>query len=469
MRRARDLALVLTLLVAPLDPTPAQQRDSVRPTNLLAVPVAQADSAPPKRVLGAVAQTLGINVVVNRFDAWVLGAWWARPGLKTWSHNLKYGWEWDENTFQTNMFAHPYHGGLYFNTGRANGLDFWESIPLSFLGSWTWEYFGEIHRPSLNDFFMTSVGGIALGELFHRLATGIRDNTARGSPRVWREIAALPLDPIGGLNRLARGEWRRVMPNPPEHDPVTRMVRVHGGARLTDAGLVQSGAVFPSVAVDLRSGDPFHREYRDPWEVFWVRAVLSSGGGLNVLRASGRLYAKEINRAAARHRHVFLVNQRYDYTSNPAQRVGGQSVELGIWSRWRLGDDYTLRSQLFSDLVILGALDALGTGIGERTYDFGPGFGGRWEVALERRGVTYVVLSGQGEYFHTVSGASADHTVGLLGAEVSIPLGRHLGVAFHATRFLRRSRYSDRAAEERSFPEFRFLLTWTGVLQRARP
>ena len=69
------------------------------------------------------------------------------------------------------MFAHPYHGGLYFNAGRSNGLTFWESAPLAFLGSWTWEYLGETHRPALNDFFMTSFGGIALGEVFHRVAT----------------------------------------------------------------------------------------------------------------------------------------------------------------------------------------------------------------------------------------------------------------------------------------------------------
>jgi len=41
-----------------------------------------------------------------------------------------------------NQFGHPYQGGNYFSAGRANGLSFWESVPLTVLGSVTWEWLG---------------------------------------------------------------------------------------------------------------------------------------------------------------------------------------------------------------------------------------------------------------------------------------------------------------------------------------
>ena len=126
----------------------------------------QFDSVPKPRPLLAVGEALAINLFVNRVDAWVFKDDWAQTGPKYWSRNLRLGWEWDEDAFPTNMFAHPYHGGLYFNAGRSNGLGYFESVPIAFMGSWTWEYLGETYRPSLNDWFMTSFGGISWARCF---------------------------------------------------------------------------------------------------------------------------------------------------------------------------------------------------------------------------------------------------------------------------------------------------------------
>jgi len=419
---------------------------------------------PPARPVMAVAQTVLINVFVNRVDAWVFNQDWAHVGPDDWARNLRLGWEWDEDAFGTNMFAHPYHGALYFNAGRANGLDYFRSIPVVFFGSWTWEYFAETYRPSLNDWVMTSFGGIALGEMFHRVAATIRDNQARGGGRTFREIAALPIDPMGAFNRLVRGQWGAVGPNPPEHDPGSYVLRLGGGFRYAEGWTTDSGtAQLAAVIVDLLYGDPFAQEYRDPFDVFGLRLILSAGGGINVLRGSGRLYQKNLNSASARIRHVLGVNQRYDYINNPAQSIGGQSVEVGVNSRWRLGSKgYGLRTALFGDFIILGAIDAPATGFGERNYDFGPGVGARAEVALERHGARFVRLMWQAERIHAVSGASANHTVNFVGAELNVPVWKAFAVAAHATRFNRTSRYTDGSpTDSRNFTEGRLLLVWT--------
>jgi hypothetical protein len=430
---------------------------------LAARAAAQVESAPPTAVQRpglAVGQTLSINVLVNRFDAWVLREPWARPGPRTWSRNIRLGWEWDEDNFSTNLFAHPYHGGLYFNTGRSNGLDYWESATLALLGSWTWEYFGETNRPSLNDFYMTGIGGIALGEIFHRVSAAIRDNRATGRARTWREIAALPFDPVGGMNRLWRGQWTALGVNPPERELGAFLFRVHGGVRVAADSVSDSVLTLPTLLADLRYNDPLRRRYRAPFDVFGVRVMVSSTG-LNSLRAAGRLFGFDLNRPAARNRHVFAVNQRFDYINNPAHKVGGQSVEAGFYSLWQLARGFGFRTQAFGSGILLGAIDAPGAGFGSRNYDFGPGGGLRFEAALERYGVTYVVAHTQTAYVHAVSGASADHYIGFGGFELAVPIARGVGIGVHATHFSRASQYSDRPDETRDFPELRLLVNWT--------
>lgn len=433
---------------------------------LVTVQITNTQPAPPvprARPVMAISQVAMINTFVNRVDAWGFHQDWARSGTRVWGEHLRLGWEWDEDAFPTNMFAHPYHGGLYFNAGRSNGLGFFQSVPLAFFGSWTWEYFGEKYRPSLNDWFMTSFGGITLGEMFHRVSSTIRDNGARGRGRTMRELAAFPMDPIGGFNRLLHGQWHGIGPNPSEHDPGAYVLRVGTGLRfarglISDSGVAQMGAV----VVDLLYGDQFGRPYQTPFDVFNVRLIISSHGGFNVLRASGRLYGTDLNSSTARIRHVLAVNQRYDYVKNPSQSVGGQSVEIGVNSRWRFGSrGYGIRTALFVDAIFLGAIDAPGTGLGERTYDFGPGAGSRWEIAVERHGARFLRIFGQGEYIHAVSGASADHIVDVSGIELTVPITRGFGIAGHTYAFIRSSRYADRPRESRNYTEARLLLVWT--------
>jgi len=71
--------------------------------------------------------------------------------------------------FQTNQIGHPYHGSTYYAAGKSAGLSFYESTLLTALGSATWEIFCERYEPALNDLIVTTVGGVSLGEITHRL------------------------------------------------------------------------------------------------------------------------------------------------------------------------------------------------------------------------------------------------------------------------------------------------------------
>jgi hypothetical protein len=71
------------------------------------------------------------ELAIVEFIPWAAAKWvrdwehpednWANVTPETWWSNINNGWEYDGDAFLTNYFAHPYHGSLYFNTGRANG------------------------------------------------------------------------------------------------------------------------------------------------------------------------------------------------------------------------------------------------------------------------------------------------------------------------------------------------------------
>ena len=417
----------------------------------------------PHRAAAAVQEVLLTNLVVNRFDAWVMKADWAHTSFESWARNIRLGWEWDENAFATNMFGHPNHGAQYFNAGRANCLSYWASVPLAFLGSWTWEYFGETYRPAFNDFLMTSFGGLALGEMTHRVANTLRDTEAHGTSRVLGELGALLVNPVDGLNRLFRGQWWQHAPNPAEHDPGAFQLRVNAGIRTVREDSTAVTNTAPTFLVTLNYGDLFDRPYHQPFDVFSVRLQVSpGGGGVNALQAEGRLFQLGLPHLGGT-RHALVVTQRYDYTHNPAYSFGAQSVTVGLASRFGLGRGYTLRGRFGADALILGALDAPYSGIGERTYDFGPGGGLLLELFLERRGQTLIAMYNRGEYLHSVSGAPADHLLALSGLEANLPLGRGLGIGMWLSGDARSSKYSTLPDNSRQFLESRFFFSWTSA------
>ena len=91
----------------------------------------------------AAGETFGLNVGLWAFDRYVLKGHYSYISLKTIRENFKHGFDWDNDHLSTNMFAHPYHGSLYFNAGRANGFNFWQSELFALGGSAMWELFME--------------------------------------------------------------------------------------------------------------------------------------------------------------------------------------------------------------------------------------------------------------------------------------------------------------------------------------
>ena len=142
----------------------------------------------------AAAETAGFNVGLWAFDRYALKGHYAYISFNTIKENFKHGFEWDNDHLNTNMFAHPYNGSLFYNAGRSNGYNFWQSELFAIGGSAMWEMFMECEYPSTNDIIATPVGrGNRGGALPH-----FRLGTRRPFHR-WRAFRAR----VGGVRHIA--------------------------------------------------------------------------------------------------------------------------------------------------------------------------------------------------------------------------------------------------------------------------
>ena len=284
------------------------------------------EGCPPRSVGRALLQTTMINVFYGAANL-IRGQVTAEITPKTWWANMEHGWVWDLDDFEVNQIGHPYQGNNYFTSGRANGLSFYESAALTAFGSGTWEYFGETNLPSVNDFVNTTLGGIALGEMFHRTAWLVRDTRATGRGRLWREIGATVLDPVTGYNRFRSGDANRVTDKPA--DMVPSMLE-----GFTSAGVLWRGsetraidaAGQPFFEVDLLYGDPRTGHTRTPYDAFAVRLRFGGGSRFSEARVRGRLLGQPLGSGKTQ----FTVLQSYDYQSNDAYATGAQSFEAAL-------------------------------------------------------------------------------------------------------------------------------------------
>ena len=359
-----------------------------------------------KRYLQAAAEVAGINVGVQLFDRYALNADFAQTTLRTTKRNFTDGMVWDNDLFGTNMFAHPYHGNLYFNAARTNGLTFWESAPYSLGGSLMWEFFGEIEPPAINDIIATSMGGMAIGEMTHRLSLTFLDDRTHGFSRFLREAGAAVLNPIQALHRIISGDaWRERRNHYRYHDyeksPVDVSASV-GWRYLADDGSLFRGIHAPYINFTLMYGTPVDGErHTTPYEFFDIEANVAFGGGqplINSLQILGRLWSMPIldKKDMA---GEFGIYQHYNYyDANPIEdgsqltpyRIS-EAAGFGpgfIFSLPQTGAISRLEQRVFVSGILLGGTKSDYFNVIDRDYNMGSGFSikSKTQIDLGRSG-----------------------------------------------------------------------------------
>lgn len=342
-----------------------------------------------KNYLTATGLVVGMNMGVWGFNRFVVDEEFAHITFKTMKANLKKGFVWDNDQIGTNMFLHPYHGGLYFASARSQGFNFWESGAFAFGGSLMWELFMENEYPSINDIIATPLGGLAVGETLFRTSDLVLDDRTRGSERFGHELAGLLISPTRGLARILNGDaWKvrstrgRIFGRP----AVSLDLSVGGRVlelkdEIFDKG---TGGAF-SVAIEY--GDRYGVDNEKPYDYFSFVGDLNFQekqpllGSVNLI---GRLWAGEL---IDNSKDFFSLGfyQHFDYydsdtissVSNEIPFKFGAPVSFGVGliHKSKRFENWDFNSQFYLNGVLMGATLSDHYRVDNRNYNIGSGFG----------------------------------------------------------------------------------------------
>jgi hypothetical protein len=404
-----------------------------------------------KRPLLAASEVVILNLGVWAVNRYINHADWAYISFESIRNNLALGFAYDSDPFFTNFFLHPYHGGLYFNTARSLGMNYWASSVYAFGGSLMWELFMENQRPSTNDLIMTTTGGMYGGEFLFRMSSLVLDDAATGARRVWREIVGLILNPWRGVNRLIFGDaWRTSPENRQIRDPLHGSVSFASHFVAGNTGLSGSRRS-AGLALDLTYGEVYAASRaRKPFDLI----VLDSGLRFGQRRAYfyidtyALLYGRE-HLASGGGRHLLGFFQNFDYLSNEEIQMGGSSFTAGLVSFFPFegGSGFGFSAQLGA--MVFGASNNKYTEIASRNYNYGLGPVAKAGVWLGHPAFGLLGLSFNHYEIYTLKGAAAeadesqDH-LSVIKARYGLPLIWRLGLRAEYALFLRHTHFEGR-------------------------
>lgn len=400
-----------------------------------------------------VAAVNGLTWIYN----WHIQRWpWANVGTRSWWDNLQGGFTWDDDAFGANQLAHPYHGGLYFNSARASGFDFWGSTLFVAGGSLSWELFTENVRPSINDLVNTTFGGVALGEVAYRMSSLL---SRQDGGAATRKLGAAVISPLSRAQSLVYNRTHDVSPPTPQ----TRSTLLAVGQRRAVSGSPDGVSTnHPFVGLTFQYGNAFDEEIRRPYDAFEFSLHLSPNEYvvLTHVSVSGLLTRGTLTRSSGTQLH-FGLYQHYDYDDLPLTKSSSQSFSGALLYRGALSKRTHVDLGLHAEVVPLGAVSTEQAWVRRRDYDFGPGIGGRFTGALRHDGRELIRLDGRTVWIHSLYAAEADHLTTTARLSAALPVMRMVSLGGDVAVTLRRSWYRDQLPVAVRFPQFRAYLIWT--------
>jgi len=401
-----------------------------------------------KRFWRASAELMLAQVIPWAYNYYVRDAEFAHISWESIGHNLKFSsWEWDDNSFTTNQFAHPYHGSMYYSAFRTNGYNFWQSAPAAFAGSFIWETCGETHPPAQNDFINTSLGGISIGEMTFRFSNLIVNNRQHGFSRQVQEVLAFIVNPMNGFNRILDGRWGRYMANPADRVPGFLNGNLDvGWRRYTEQleDLAEHGYNEFYVRAGIQYGNPFE-DYEKPFSNFTLVGELgaSDSATLNNVQITGGLFGNMLKQEETV-RHLLAVTANYDYIRNSFIQFGAQSFTLKLLSDHPYGE----KTHVFTEAGVIGVAlaavpdDYLYYGEG-RNYDYGPGAGLQLGLKVNLADRFWFLVNYKGVWFHTLNGNTSDFFLHTLISDFRLYVTPQVSLGLQAGLYSLEGNYAD--------------------------
>ncbi|MDD4969144.1 MAG: DUF3943 domain-containing protein [Paludibacter sp.] len=354
--------------------------------------------APPKNQLKTAGIILATNLGVWCYDRYIVGGSYARINLNTIRFNFKTGFVGDNDGFMTNLLSHPYHGAVYFNAARMNGLNYWESIPYVAGGSLMWEFFLENEPASINDFLTSTVGGMTLGEMSFRISDRIIDDRSIGFERFKREALITLLSPIRGLNRIISGEaWRhrKIRGNALPSTPVTFYSSI-GTSILSDmTHKKENSSKMLGYDLGLVYGNPFDQENEKPFDYFTLRIsgnIFSQQSEISRVNALGQLVTKDlyvrkhspqVSIGIYQHLNYYVIDSdTKNIFLSPLKISEAASVGPGLLIKCNLTNTINLTGSTYLSAILLGGNQCDHYREGIRNYNMGSGFSSKLNFDL---------------------------------------------------------------------------------------
>jgi hypothetical protein len=391
------------------------------------------DSLNPMRPLWFPAvEAIGLNLSLGAFNAYIAESEYAKISFKTIEHNFKIGWSTDADMFITNMWAHPFHGSMYYNFARSSGYNYWTSLGIATLGSWQWEFFMENEPPALNDWWMTSFGGSMLGEMFYRLSNLILDESTTGWDRFWHELGAGVFNPARLFNRLISGQTSRVTDAKLYEIQPLFGEAAFGVNNVADGLDFDNGQKNPMFTLDLTYGKLFNQQTLAPFDFFRFYGAFNFGGKgedtqplFGQFRIYNVLYGKTSN-VGDDSKFLWGVFGHYDYLNNNVYQLGGVSGGLGVGYQTPYNRSVQFTGLLHGAALFMGGANSdyapeyeLEFLDSARAYNMGPGALTKFESFLRFPfGSLYVGYSFW--WIHTWVGAPGDEFIGMLAPKLRI-------------------------------------------------
>ena len=288
-------------------------------------------------------EIVGFDVLLNLFDRAYFGCCDYDVDLSSIKRNLHRGWNEDRDEFTVNQLGHPYQGSMYHGFARASGLNYWQGLAYSFVGSIFWEIAGETTRPSKNDQISTGIGGSFLGEALFRISNFWLEQET-GS-RFWREVVAAAISPPVGFNRLAFDQrFADIFPSKnPEY-----YSRMHLGVvsatqdRHESSGEIDRYEGIVDVALDYGLPGKSGYTYDRPYDYFSFQAAASTAIGFESVSTHGLLFGTGYD-IGNHYRGIWGLYGGYSYMAPQIFRLASTALSLGTTGEWRVSDSLALQ------------------------------------------------------------------------------------------------------------------------------
>jgi hypothetical protein len=364
-----------------------------------------------------------------------------------WDHLIHEPWGIDQDSFAMNQFGHPYQGSMYHGFARSAGLNYWESLLYTNVGSFLWEMGGETTIPSINDQIASGIGGSFFGEALFRMASMVLEGDGE-KPGILRELGATILSPPTGINRFAFGD--RFKPVFPSHNPATFWRLRFGVSQNTDmSGQGGSETIKHNEATADFSmayglpGKPGY-SYTRPFDYFHFEftSVSTSDNPFTDVMIRGLLLGDKYEIGNS-YRGIWGLYGGYDYISPHIFRVSSTSVSLGTTFQWWLSQTIALQGSALGGVGYAAAGNV--TQVGQRDYHYGVDLQGLLALRLIFGNRAMFDLTGRAYYLSGVGGndPGGNENIDRLNMGLTIRVyGRHaLGIQYIAS--IRDAKYPD--------------------------